>query len=157
MLLGIIGKDNDVIVDMAIMAIANHNFGINKDDKIDLLDVNMEFHNGIKARVCTSWLYPKKEQKLTVIGTKGALIFEDTLFWDQKLKLCQYDTATTVAIDLVEAEPLKAEIAHFIHCANNNASPLTDGDEATKVIRLLEQIEENLIKNITATYEHEQN
>ena len=155
MVLGIVGLQEDAILEMII---SDHNFTTNQDDnefhnKIDLLDVNLKFHNGIKARVCTSWLYPKKEQRLTVIGTKGALIFEDTLYWNQKLKLCQYDTATMLNIDLARIEPLKAELSHFIDCTNKGTVPVTDGYEAAKVTRILEQIEINLKKQTAVIYE----
>ena len=41
----------------------------------------MRFANDVRAHVYVSWLNPFKEQKLTVIGSEGMLVFDDTLPW----------------------------------------------------------------------------
>lgn len=110
----------------------------------DLIDVNLKFSNNVEARVYSSWLHPKKEQKFWVAGTKGMLIFEDTLPWENKLKLYKYDNNQQVQpvemIELVADEPLKAEMCHFMACINNSKISKTDAEEGTKVVQILQQI-----------------
>jgi UDP-2-acetamido-3-amino-2,3-dideoxy-glucuronate N-acetyltransferase len=45
----------------------------------------LRFQNGIRAHVFVSWLNPFKEQKLTVIGSSGLAVFDDTRPWGEKL------------------------------------------------------------------------
>ena len=56
-------------------------------DVADTTLMTMRFVNGLRAHVYVSWLNPFKEQKLTVIGSKGMVVFDDTLQWEQKLLL----------------------------------------------------------------------
>ncbi len=113
----------------------------------DLIDVRLDFVNGIKARVCSSWLHPKKEQKFWVAGTLGMLIFDDTMDWANKLKLFIYNDyddsvrQSGSSVILQECEPLRAEVEHFIYCINNGKTPRTDGREGANVVTLLEKIQ----------------
>lgn len=113
----------------------------------DVIDININFSNGTLARVYSSWLHPRKEQKFWVAGTKGMLVFEDTENWDNKLKLYEYNSpnspslASEQKIALTPLEPLKAEISHFISSINKGEQAITNGDEGTRVVNLLQQIE----------------
>ena len=124
--------------------LTHQNFLNNNTDlnSADVIDVNLEFTNGIKARVYSSWLHPNKEQKFWVVGTKGMLIFDNVQDWQNKLKLVVFNnhSTSTQAVPLVEAEPLKAEMEHFIHCIQHNITAKTDGEEGCRVVKLLEQI-----------------
>lgn len=113
----------------------------------DLIDVRLEFVNGIKARVYSSWLHPKKEQKFWVAGTLGMLIFDDTMDWANKVRLFLYkDYDDSVrqsgrSVSLQECEPLRAEVEHFIYCINNSKTPCSDDREGANVVALLEKIQ----------------
>ncbi len=123
---------------------ANHidNTGSNTADTTIL---NLRFPDGLYAQIFVSWVYPHKEHKLTIIGTKGILVFDDCQPWESKLKICEYEvTAKNVQsshtfIPLEPAEPLKIECLHFLECIKNNAAPLTDGHESIRVIQVLEK------------------
>ena len=45
---------------------------------VDFLTSFMGFENGVSAGLQTSWLSPFKEHRLTVTGTAGSLVFDDT-------------------------------------------------------------------------------
>jgi UDP-2-acetamido-3-amino-2,3-dideoxy-glucuronate N-acetyltransferase len=45
---------------------------------VDFLTSFMGFENGVSAGMQTSWLSPFKEHRLTVTGTAGSLVFDDT-------------------------------------------------------------------------------
>ncbi len=116
----------------------------------DIGFIDLTFPNNVTAHIHTSWLSPFKEQRLTVIGDKGMAVFEDSLPFAEKLKVYPHgmDTTTTpptltkndaVLIDVTESEPLRAECRHFVDCIANNTTPLTDGHEGLRVLRILAQ------------------
>ena len=85
----------------------------------------MGFENGVSAGMQTSWLSPFKEHRLTVTGTAGSLVFDDTKPWPEKLTLFQdqmrlngehfiIDRASPITLPVPEAEPLKDEMRAFI-------------------------------------------
>ncbi len=49
----------------------------------------LKFDGGVRAHVFVSWLNPFKEQRLTVVGSRAMVVFDDTLPWAEKLKLYQ--------------------------------------------------------------------
>ena len=46
---------------------------------------SFRFPDAVRAHVYVSWLNPFKEQKLTVVGSKGMVVFDDTRPWGEKL------------------------------------------------------------------------
>ena len=103
----------------------------------------MRFQNGVRAHVFVSWLNPFKEQKLTVVGSSGLAVFDDTKPWAEKLMVYrqyitwangQVPTPNKVKGEAVvppESEPLANECQHFIDCCRDRRSPRTDGREGS--------------------------
>ena len=116
------------------------------DDKYVSLNVN--------------WLSPYKEQKLTVVGTKGMLVFDDV---EKKIiivpEFVKYENEINphnpIAIknnSYVETfdtseYPLTKECKHFIRCCDSNSNPITDGDEGVRVLKVLTKLQESLDNN----------
>ena len=116
----------------------------------DTTHVTMDFAGGATAEIRVSWLHPFKEQRLVVIGEDAMAVFDDLQPWDSKLVLyrhafgdrdgipfAQKADAEPVAVD--EGEPLKNECRHFLASIRSGETPLTDGDEGLRVLRVLEQ------------------
>lgn len=115
----------------------------------------LEFRNGIKAHVYVSWLHPYKEQKLIIVGSKAMAVFDDVskekLFlyphsveWKNgKIPIAQ--KADFKVIPVRDAEPLRLELEHFIHCMVTRETPKTDGIEGLRVLRVLEKAENSLV------------
>lgn len=123
---------------------------------VDLLMGFLGFDNGVSAGMQISWLSPFKEHRLTVTGSTGALVFDDTKPWPEKLTLFRdkmrlngehflIDRASPVTLPLAEAEPLKDEMRAFIQSCNNNSPAQTDINEAIAVQQVLEAMQNNLI------------
>ena len=115
------------------------------------------------AHIHVSWLHPEKQHQTVVVGTKQMAIFSDTWpegrlwFGDEplaqgKLKLIDKgfdrtgDTfrARSGAENLVPyrpAEPLKAELRHFLHCVRTGDRPRTDGKTGLNVVRILSAVD----------------
>lgn len=114
----------------------------------DIATIHMLFESGLKAHIAVSWIHPYKEHKLVIIGELGAIIFDDTMPWNKKLayfnhnidlkeKIPQLNKSEVEYIELEESEPLRNECQHFIDVVNNNAKPITDGEEGLRVLRVL--------------------
>jgi UDP-2-acetamido-3-amino-2,3-dideoxy-glucuronate N-acetyltransferase len=109
----------------------------------------LDFGSGSKAHVFVSRLHPFKEQRLVVVGEKQMAVFDDTAPWPEKLAKFSYtlniseeipnaDLQQAEPIPLTPQEPLKAECEHFIHCIKTRSTPKTDGNEALRVVQVLE-------------------
>lgn len=115
----------------------------------DFSTVHMEFPNGIKGHIEASWLNPFKEQRLVVVGDRSMAVFDDTLPWEERLKLYDHkaeivdgkavlEPAEARLIEVEETEPLSNECQHFLRFIRNKETPFTDGKEAMAVLRVLQ-------------------
>lgn len=114
------------------------------------------FAQGLRAHIFVSWLNPFKEQKLTVVGTEGMAVFDDTKPWTEKLTVYRdYLTWTGgkvptptkragEAVAVEESEPLRNECRHFIECCRSRRSPRTDGAEGARVLQALQMAQRSL-------------
>jgi len=127
---------------------------------VDYLSSFLGFENGLSAGMQTSWLSPFKEHQLTVTGSAGAMVFDDTKSWPEKLTLYQdsmrlngehfiVDRASPVALPVPEAEPLKDEMRAFITCCKTGAPAPSDITEALNVQTVLDRMQAVLIDTNT--------
>jgi len=120
----------------------------------DHYSVLLRFGGGVTAQVNVSWLSPFKEHKLVVLGTAGALVFEDTAAErERKLVLYRdYVDGTGAAprfvksagepVDFPAEEPLEAEMRCFLACVAGEDVTRTGPEEAIPVLRLLRRADE---------------
>lgn len=113
----------------------------------------MDFPDNVKAYIFVSWLYPYKEQKLTIIGTKAMAVFDGTkdelLLYPHKIDIKEGEIPTVhksdfKVIPVADIEPLGLECAHFIHCIEERENPKTDGQSALKVLKILTECQQSL-------------
>ncbi len=115
--------------------------------RADVTLTTLEFKSGAKGHIYVSWMNPFKEQKLVVAGEDGMAVFDDTRDSD-KLVLYPHRVqwkndvplavkADGLPIELHKAEPLKAEMQHFIDCVSTKKTPKTDVEEGLKVLKVL--------------------
>jgi len=121
---------------------------------VDTLSSFLAFSGGRSAAMNTSWMSPYKEHRLTVSGSKGAIVFDDTRPWAEKLTLYRdsitpdgYNFAIArakpVHLPVAEAEPLKQEMQAFVISCETNTPALTGLDDAMAVQRVLEAMSES--------------
>ena len=119
----------------------------------DVTTTHLSFPGGTRAHVFVSWLHPCKEQRLVVVGDAGMAVFDDTLEWEQKLQIYQHrirwengypvsEKAAPNPVSLVRAEPLREELVHFLDCVAGKISCRTDGNEAIRVLKVLQAAEQ---------------
>jgi len=121
----------------------------------DVTTTHLRFAGGQQAHVFVSWLHPFKEQRLVVVGDRAMAVFDDTLGWEDKLRLYHHsvdlsgpvptaDRAEGITVPLARAEPLRLECEHFVECVRSRSRPRTDGSEGLRVLRVLARAEESL-------------
>ena len=114
-----------------------------------------EFPSGVQAHIFVSWLHPVKEQRLVVVGTEKMAVFDDTA--EHKLILYPHRVewrnrvptavkAKGEIVDLDNREPLRAECQHFLDCVGSRTSPLSDGAEGLRVLRVLDACQRSLLR-----------
>ncbi len=114
----------------------------------------LSFPSGIKAHIFVSWLHPFKEQKLVVVGDRKMAVFDDvepkdklllyphSIEWKNLVPIASKAQAEAVPID--SWEPLRAECLHFLECIKTRRRPRTDGEEALRVLTVLQQCQRSL-------------
>lgn len=109
----------------------------------DDIYLHLYFAGGVQAHVHASWLWPEKRRSLTVIGSKGMLVYDEvkgTVALHRKgvnPDLSLRDEGREVVFEGRE-EPLRLELLHFLECLRGRRRPLSDGESAIPVIRVLE-------------------
>ena len=114
---------------------------------VDVTITNLLFANGVKAHIFVSWLHPYKEQRLVVVGERKMAVFDDTVR-EGKLKLYSNDITwragvltprqkSEAIVPLEDTEPLRLECQHFLDAIRDRTPPLTGGESALQVLKVL--------------------
>jgi len=120
---------------------------------VDVTLSRLTFKSGVTGHIFVSWLHPSKEQRLVVVGSEKMAVFDDTA--EKKLQLYPHRVdwtgrapravkAEAVHVELEQAEPLKQECRHFLECVKDRKTPLSDGQEGLRVLRVLDACQQSL-------------
>ena len=108
-----------------------------------------------------SWLDPFKSRRITVVGSKKMVVYDD-LESHEKLKVYDksvnairqtdtfgefqfaYHYGSVVSPYIHFEEPLRLECLHFVECVLERARPLTDGNNGVQVVRVIEAAQRSL-------------
>jgi len=118
------------------------------DHLSDFAHLHMRFPNNIRGHLFASRLNPYRERRLTVVGTKAMVVFDDVEPWERKLAVYRHAvwqdsgqwafTANEPSyVPIRQDMPLTRELQHFIDCIETRQRPRTDGEEAIRVLRIL--------------------
>jgi len=121
----------------------------------DVTVTHLLFDNGVRAHIYVSWLHPFKEQKLVVVGSKKMATFDDVakelVLYDQHVDVRDgepvpvKDKGTNVPFG--DDEPLRLECEAFLRAVRTREAPLTDGQSALRVLKVLQVAQRSLITN----------
>jgi UDP-2-acetamido-3-amino-2,3-dideoxy-glucuronate N-acetyltransferase len=111
------------------------------------------FSGGVRAHIFVSWLHPFKEQRLVVVGSDKMAVFDDTaanklvtyphkVEWKNRVPTAVKAEAVVVPVE--STEPLKVECLAFLDSVRTRSSPLTDGNEGLRVLRVLDACQRSL-------------
>jgi predicted dehydrogenase len=123
----------------------------------DVVFAHLGFAGALAAHVHVSWLDPRKERRLTVVGSRRMATFDDM---EPERTLTVYDKGfdpdALAAGDYVvrsgeqscpalsRREPLRIELEHFLACIRGEAEPRTGGADGLRVVRVLEALQRSL-------------
>jgi len=126
----------------------------------DVVFANLHFPDGRMAQIHVSWLDPHKERKMVVVGSKKMLVFNDM---DPSEKIRIFDKGASMQMaggnglpsvnvrhgdihipHIGGQQPLDLEAQHFVDCVLGNVTPRSDGQDGLRVVRILEQVEQQL-------------
>jgi predicted dehydrogenase len=125
----------------------------------DVVFLSLRFSDGKMANIHLSWLDPHKLRRITIVGSKKMVVFDDMevseklKIYDKGVRNLSYDTygeylslrfgdITIPSIKMVE--PLRAEAEHFIQCIESRKEPKTGGRDGLKVVKILTAAQQSL-------------
>jgi predicted dehydrogenase len=125
----------------------------------DVAFLNIVYPNKIMAHIHVSWLDPHKIRRMTVVGSKKMVVYDDIAenkiaIYDKGIdrmailgENMDFDDPRNFTFNLRSGdvylpkihfeEPLKVEIEHFLDCIQNKTKCLTGCEHAKKVIEVL--------------------
>ncbi len=131
-----------------------------RDGVFDVAFISLHFPDRKLAHIHVSWLDPHKIRKITLVGSKKTVVFDDT---ESAEKIRLYDKGVDyrpafadypeslslrigdIHIPKVDAtEPLRLECEHFIDCVGSRQPPLSDGENGLEVVEVLEAAQRSL-------------
>jgi predicted dehydrogenase len=133
----------------------------------DLVFLNLDFStHKVIAHIHMSWLDPSKIRRMTVVGNKKMLVYDDI---DNESKIKLYDkgikkdrqslqrsetgyeayqfkihSGDIHLPQLKQTEPLRLECEHFIESVSKHTNPLTDINHVIQVTSVLEAAQKSL-------------
>lgn len=126
----------------------------------DVVFATLKWANGVTGHIHVSWLDPGKIRKMTLVGSRKMVVYDDVS--DDKIKIydkgvdrvpkigerMDYDqsgdfqlihrTGDILLPKISFQEPLKTESAHFLECLRQGQPPLTGPKHARDVVAVLE-------------------
>ena len=130
----------------------------------DVAFIRLEFPGGVLAYIHLSWLAPSKIRRMTVVGDKKMIIYDD-MDSAEKIKIADrgaqldlsnrelrvgYRLGDIVSPRLDTREALAEECSHFIDCVLSGRSPRTGGASGVEVVRVLEAAEKSIKRGGTS-------
>lgn len=134
------------------------------DEHTDQSLISLGFNEDVRANIHVNWIHPVPERRLTIVGTKGTLIFDDLKDWGEKLTFWEntiqpeghylkFNHKAGDKIILEPKEPLHEECKHFLKCCKTRKTPITDGFEGYKVMRVLDLANQSVLRNETQRFD----
>ena len=132
-----------------------------KKDIEDVAYLSLNFPNGTIAFIHNSWLDPDKIRKVTIVGSKKMLVYDDIKI-NEKIKIYDkgvkvppyYDTYAGFQLSyrygdiytprINEYEPLRRECEHFLECIDGGKTPKSDGYTGLRIVSILEAANKSL-------------
>jgi predicted dehydrogenase len=132
----------------------------------DVVFATMTWKNGVTAHIHVSWLDPGKIRRMTLVGSRKMVVYDDVS--DDKIKVfdkgvdripkigeqMDYDNFNNYQImhrtgdifipKINFQEPLKLEVAHFLDCITTGETPITGPKHARDVVAVMEMVQKAL-------------
>jgi predicted dehydrogenase len=127
----------------------------------DVVFVNLAYPNKVIANIHVSWLDPQKVRKMTVVGSRKMVVYDDVA--DDKIAIYDkgidrkavlgehmdfdrpmppdfsYRSGDILLPQVKFVEPLRLEAEHFLECIRSGKEPATGITHARTVVSILER------------------
>lgn len=132
----------------------------------DVVYMNMVFPDNVLAHIHVSWLDPCKVRRVTVVGSKKMVVYNDIESLE-KIRIydkgvdkppytetfgefqLSYRYGDVVIPNIRLTEPLQKECQHFLDCITNHTHPQSDGQDGLHVVKIIEAAQISLSQNGT--------
>jgi predicted dehydrogenase len=127
----------------------------------DVAYLHLVFNNRKHAYIHVSWLDPCKVRRVTIVGSKKMVVYND-IENEQKIKIydkgvqapaysgsfadfqCSYRYGDITIPRIRYSEPLKEECLEFISCIENHREPCSCGMDGLRVVKILEAAQRSM-------------
>lgn len=126
----------------------------------EVVYMTLIFPNNILVNSRLSWLDPVKQRRLTIVGSRKMLVYDDILddkviIYDKGVEVPPYSVTEEefkasyrhggeTVYPLKWSEPLRAECADFVDAIITNNPPRSDGRDGARVLSILEMAQRSL-------------
>lgn len=110
----------------------------------DDVRLTLQYPNGTVANIHSSWLWPSTRRRLTIVGEKGMLVYDEVVqtvtFHNKGINadLSNRNDGEEIIFEGA-GQPLTLELEHFLECCTTGEQPISNGQSGLEVIRVLEQ------------------
>lgn len=136
-------------------------------DLADVAYLHLDYGDGLISSVHVNWLSPVKIRHFLVGGSRRSALYNE-LDPSERLKIydrgvdstpdpeakrqiqVSYRSGDVIAPRLDALEPLRAMVEHFADCVENGKTPISDGEQGLRIVRILAASEESLAKGGTS-------
>jgi predicted dehydrogenase len=127
----------------------------------DVVVMTLRYAGSVMGHVHLSWLHPRKERRLTVVGSKKMAEIDDVaadklrIFdrgYDRPPEFTEYGEYLTIRQGGVHipgvpmTEPLRIMVEHFLDCCRGQAAPRTDVESGIRIVSTLSAATESLAR-----------
>src|SRR5699024_10122735 len=111
----------------------------------DEVHVHLEFANGVRGNLHTSWLWPETNRRTIVRGTSGMLMYDEVAQTVTHYRrwidadLNNHDEGSEI-VYRGDGQPLRLELQHFMDRCSDRQPARSDGASAVDVIETLERV-----------------
>ncbi|MEK9727555.1 MAG: Gfo/Idh/MocA family oxidoreductase [Candidatus Margulisiibacteriota bacterium] len=147
-----------ILNDVSPIRISRHGQSYIQNDIDDVTFMNLEYPNKVMANIHVSWLDPQKVRKMTFVGSKKMLIYDDIadhkiaiydknierlkvmhdkMDYDQHNFEINYKYGDVTLPHIKFTEPLKKELIHFFDCITSGKEPISGINHTKNVVTIL--------------------
>ena len=156
----------DHLIDDDVIGVEATGYGHVDEARPDMVFLTVHYRKNLVAHMNLSWMSPVKIRRFAIGGTSKMLIWDD-LDQDQKIKIYDHgiefqpqDQRTAIIPDyrigdihspkVSRKEALAGVAEHFVQVVRGETRSVMDGDKGLKVVRILEQAQNQLERNMGA-------
>ncbi|HEX7973446.1 MAG TPA: Gfo/Idh/MocA family oxidoreductase [Anaerolineales bacterium] len=127
----------------------------------DVAYLTLNFPGGVFADLRVSWLDPCKTRRLTIVGSKKMVVYDDiepvdkVKIFDKGVDVQPYNDTLEefhlayrygeeIAYPLKWEEPVKLECQHFLECVREKKPARSNAEQGLKVIQVIEAAQKSL-------------